>query len=104
MWPGARQADLPGFLREHYGAYIGKGLTMAAIKKLDEPLYWAIHHARKTHALPEDLVIPGRRQLLQNTLKKFFREGQESLTQEERYAVARKAKRESGSGPKFGLP
>jgi hypothetical protein len=92
-WPGARRADLVGFLTTTYGPYIGKGLTMAHIKGLDEPLYWAIHYAKKTHSLPPELELPSRPQLLRQTLQKFFKEGEAALTAHERTAVARKAKR-----------
>lgn len=87
-WPGLRRGSLVDFLKINYGRYIGVDLTMEQIKRQDPELYKCIYYYRKHYAFPFD--IPARPQLLNARLEKFFREGQERLSAEDREAIGRK--------------
>jgi hypothetical protein len=99
-WPGSRKADLIDFLRENYGRYFGRGLTMAWLRDKDWSLYQAIlNHKRRVGPLPPDVKIPSQREALDSILDKFFSSGKKSLTPKEKIAVGRKARRLAGPSP-----
>lgn len=49
----------PEFIMRVYGPWMGKGLTMADVRHLDEPLAQSLyHHIRKGHSMPEGFDLP----------------------------------------------
>lgn len=63
-WETRRERNFPwrmdvfDYLREVYGPWLGKGLTRADLKDVDEPLWWAINNRLRNAEMPEDINLP----------------------------------------------
>lgn len=92
------EESLFAFIREVYGPYFEAGLQnhiRAYIYRHDRPLYDAIkQYERRDRALPADIVMPTRRDIVAQRFERAKRDGLHSLSGPERHSVVRKLKRD----------
>ena len=53
-----KEQDPVSFTREHYGDFLGKGLTRAHIQKIDSSLYRGLVNWSQNHEFPSDFELP----------------------------------------------
>lgn len=63
-----REVSPVDFIHQHYGSWLGKGLTRAHIGQLDKPLYAALAVWVRRHGWPDDLNLPTQRELTDQLL------------------------------------
>ncbi len=57
------------FIHRVYAPWLGKGLARPHLMALDRPLYDALHNWLRKNPMPEDLVLPTKKQMIDAELK-----------------------------------
>lgn len=110
LWAESKQTGdtPPGFIKRHYGPWLGQGLTRADVRRLDFSLYKALDNWLRNpkNQLPDDCPLPTTREQTTEWLTRFQQAQQEGGTIEvpadpnvfERFR--RRLERERRSAPK----
>jgi hypothetical protein len=60
-----RKAETPiDFIQREYASWLGKGLTRAHLRRLDMSLYDALNHWLKNNALPSEVDLPTKKEMI----------------------------------------
>lgn len=77
LWAEAKQPGdtPPDFIQRHYTPWLGKGLTVADLLRLDPKLHRALYNWKQRHPLPEGFVLPTLKELNDAQVQEAFADG-----------------------------